>query len=80
MHYVYLLRSVSYPDRTYIGLTENLRKRLEEHNTGKSDHTARSRPWQLVSYTAFLEENKARKYERYLKIGSGHAFARRHLW
>jgi hypothetical protein len=36
-------------------------------------------PWQLVTYVAFSEKKKANEFERYLKSGSGHAFANRHL-
>ena len=80
MYYVYLLQSVSRPEQSYIGSTANLRQRLGEHNEGKSVHTARHRSWKLVTYIAFSDEMKARKFEQYLKVGSGHAFARRHLW
>ena len=44
MVYVYLLRSESYPARTYVGYSENLRQRLKDHNAGKSRHTAPFRP------------------------------------
>jgi putative endonuclease len=80
MNYVYLLRSVNQPRQRYVGSTENLRQRLEDHNEGKSIYTARYRPWALVTYVAFGEKEQALKFERYLKVGSGPAFARRHLW
>jgi len=80
MHYVYLIRSLTNSRQRYIGSTENLRQRLAEHNEGKSVHTARYRPWTLVAYVAFKQKGQALTFERYLKIGSGHAFARRHLW
>jgi hypothetical protein len=37
-------------------------------------------PWRVVTYLAFSDENKAAAFERYLKSGSGHAFARKRLW
>ena len=80
MHYVYLLRSIDHPNETYVGLTLDLRARLEAHNAGRSKHTAKFKPWRLVTYLAFTEADKARKFETYLKIGSGHAFARKRLW
>ena len=80
MHYVYLLQSVAKPRQRYVGSTENLRQRIAEHNEGKSSHTAQYRPWALVAYLAFNQKERALKFERYLKVGSGHAFARRHLW
>lgn len=80
MVYVYLLVSLARPDQRYVGMTDDLRRRLAEHNAGKSLHTAKCTPWRLVTYVAFEERAKAAAFERYLKSGSGRAFARRHLW
>ena len=80
MYYVYLLRSQEYQNQTYIGLTENLQKRLISHNEGANKHTSKYRPWDIVCYLAFPERRKAAEFERYLKVGSGHAFARKHFW
>lgn len=80
MHYVYLLESESHPTERYIGLTSDLRKRLEKHNAGEVPHTSKYRPWKLTSYTAFQTREQAGQYERHLKSGSGRAFANRHLW
>ena len=80
MHYVYLLESEKIPARRYVGFTDDLKQRLADHNAGKSKHTLVGRPWQLITYTAFADRKKARAFERYLKVGSGHAFARRHFW
>ena len=80
MHYVYLLQSLANPPQRYVGSTENLRQPLAEHNEGKSTHTAQYRPWMLITYVAFKEKDRAIKFERYFKVGSGHAFARRHCW
>jgi putative endonuclease len=80
MHYVYLLQSEAFPAQRYIGLTSDLRRRLVEHNAGKSPQTSKYPPWKLVTYVAFANEQKAEVFERYLKSGSGHAFASRRLW
>ena len=80
MHYVYLLESIADPAQRYIGMTSDLRVRLAEHNGGKSPHTAKFKPWRLVTYIAFADRSKAAAFERYLKSGSGHAFARKRLW
>jgi len=80
MHYVYLLQSESHPDQRYVGLTGDLKARLSKHNAGEVPHTAKFRPWALKSYTAFLTREQAAAFERYLKSGSGRAFANRHLW
>ena len=80
MYYVYLLRSQSEQDQTYIGMTEDLRRRLLDHNEGKSVHTNKFRPWSLVTYLAFSNRDRAAQFERYLKSGSGRAFAKKRLW
>ena len=80
MYYVYLLESERDPTRRYVGLTANLRRRLTEHNSGKSAHTAKYLPWLISSYIAFSDQEKAEQFERYLKSGSGHAFAKKRLW
>ena len=80
MHYVYLLESIAFPAQRYVGKTTDLRARLEAHNAGQSLHTAKFRPWRLVTYLAFMDHAQARAFETYLKSGSGHAFARRRLW
>lgn len=80
MHYVYLLESLGEPTRRYIGLTADLRVRLRDHNSGKSPHTSKYKPWRVVTYVAFTGREQAEAFERYLKSGSGHAFARKRLW
>jgi putative endonuclease len=57
-----------------------LKRRLIEHNSGKSPHTSKFAPWRLVTYVAFSDESRAASFERYLKSGSGHAFAGKRLW
>jgi predicted GIY-YIG superfamily endonuclease len=80
MHYVYLIESTAKPGERYVGLTADLKRRLQDHDTGKSPHTAKFRPWRIVTYVAFSDRVKAESFERYLKSGSGHAFARKRLW
>ncbi len=80
MHYVYLIRSCTNPDQKYIGLTRDLRTRLATHNSGGSKHTAKFRPWKLVTYVAFESRDGAAAFEAYLKSGSGRAFANRRFW
>jgi putative endonuclease len=80
VHYVYLLESLHHAGRRYVGITDNLRVRLHEHNAGKSPHTSKFAPWRVVTYVAFSDPSKAKAFEIYLKSGSGHAFAKRRLW
>jgi putative endonuclease len=79
MKYVYLLQSVEFPDETYVGLTDDLRSRFSAHNAGRSPHTAKYKPWRLVSYVAFSDERKAAEFEHCLKSASGRAFANKRL-
>ncbi len=80
MYYVYLLRSRSHPEQTYIGFTRDLKTRLRDHNAQRSFHTAKYIPWDIVSYHAFADQTQAAAFEQYLKTGSGQAFAKRRLW
>ena len=80
MKYVYLLQSIPHPKERYIGLTSNLKRRLASHNAGQSTYTAKYRPWTIVTCHAFTDGGKAAEFERYLKSGSGRAFAEKHLW
>lgn len=76
--FVYLLRSTS-RGRPYIGLTSDFPARLAAHNAGQNPSTARHRPWVLVALVEFTNESTAARFERYLKSGSGRAFAKKHL-
>jgi putative endonuclease len=79
MHIVYLLRSQKNPNRVYVGLCGNMKKRLREHNAGECKSTAEARPWAVDVAVFFRDEKKAHAFERYLKTGSGRAFSKRHL-
>jgi putative endonuclease len=76
---VYILRSASTQGCPYVGLTSNVRARLADHNAGRCPHTARYRPWQLHVTIELPDEQRAVDFERYLKSGSGRAFAKRHF-
>jgi predicted GIY-YIG superfamily endonuclease len=79
MFYTYILRSIECPEKHYTGHTADLKIRLAEHNRGKCPQTAKFAPWKLQCYFAFETENLARNFERYLKSGSGRAFAKKHF-
>ncbi len=80
MYYVYLLESRKAVGQRYVGLASDLKRRLSKHNAGKSPHTSKFAPWRLVTYVALSNKRRASDFERYLKSGSGHAFANRRLW
>jgi len=78
--WVYLMQSHFYPAQRYIGLTSNLERRMEQHNTGLSHPTAPFRPWDLVVAILFQHRLAAEDFEKYLKSGNGRAFANSRLW
>lgn len=80
MHYVYLIQSIKFPKQKYIGYTTNIKKRLQTHNWGGNKHTTKYKPWNLIVYLAFENEDKAKAFEKYLKSGAGYAFAKKRFW
>lgn len=77
--FVYILRSNIDPNRHYTGITSDVEQRLHRHNHGPGGVTALHRPWSLVVTLEFADPNVAGRFERYLKTGSGRAFAKRHF-
>lgn len=72
-YYTYVLKSKK-DNRLYIGWTNNLIKRVEEHNKGKVFATKSRRPFVLVYYEACLSKEKAVSREKYFKTGFGRRF------
>jgi len=76
---VYILRSEAEDRiRFYVGSTSDVGQRLKAHNAGNVPHTAKHRPWTLHATFWFADDRTATAFERYLKSGSGRAFASRH--
>lgn len=74
MYQVYFLRSQSNLNETYIGHTDNLARRITEHNTQESDrraHTRKHRPWAVEAYLCVDSLDTAVIAERYFKSNSG---------
>ena len=67
MFYTYLLKSLK-DDELYIGYTNNLKRRFQEHNLGKSKSTKSRKPFKLIYYEAYLSKDDAQKRERNLKL------------
>jgi len=67
MYYVYLLKSLK-NQSLYIGCTNNLRRRLLEHNENKSYYTSRYSPWKLIYFEGFLSKEDAFSREQKLKL------------
>ncbi len=73
IYYTYVLKS-NKDNKLYIGHTNNLKKRLIEHNKGVVDSTKPRRPLKLVYYEACLSEAKSIRREMYFKTGFGRRF------
>jgi putative endonuclease len=78
MKYVYILESLD-SQHFYVGITDDLRARLAKHNASEVPHTSKYGPWRIRTYVAFSDEHLAIAFEKYLKSGSGRAFAKKRL-
>jgi putative endonuclease len=78
MHCVYILQSQK--DKSYYtGVTEDLRERIKEHNSGSNKYSSSKKPFESVWHCIFKDKKKAYDFEKYLKSGSGFAFRNKHL-
>lgn len=78
MYYVYILKS-SKTKKYYTGVTDNLKRRIKEHNSRNSDYTSWSGPYNLIWCSIFKNKEKAYDFEKYLKSSSGFAFRNKRL-
>jgi len=76
--YVYILQSES-DQGLYIGFSTDLRRRMKDHQDGKSFATSYRGPWRLIYYEAYLDEADALGREKFLKSGSGRRFLKNQL-
>jgi len=80
MWYVYILESDSAPGRFYTGFTNDLDRRLIEHNsTENKGHTAKYKPWKLHTFIGFTDKTTAQNFEKYLKTQAGRRFQKLRL-
>jgi predicted GIY-YIG superfamily endonuclease len=77
--FVYVLKNEDHTPHFYVGLTSDVSARIADHNAGRCSHTASRRPWRRHVIIEFADETSAVRFERYLKSGSGRAFAKRHF-
>lgn len=73
MFYTYVLKSEK-DNKLYVGWTDNINRRLEEHNAGRVPSTRVRRPLQLVYYEVCLDKERAIAREKYFKTGFGRRF------
>ncbi|HDZ85571.1 MAG TPA: GIY-YIG nuclease family protein [Candidatus Moranbacteria bacterium] len=78
MFYIYILESTKNKN-LYIGYTNNLRKRIREHNQGLNKSTKPYIPWKLIYYEACLNKEDAERRENYLKTSQGQRLTKRRL-
>jgi putative endonuclease len=78
MWYVYIIKS-KIDNFIYIGSTNDLDRRLSEHNEGKSQSTKAYAPYEIVAFVAVQTEAKARELEKYFKTGSGKAILKNRI-
>jgi predicted GIY-YIG superfamily endonuclease len=76
MWYVYILQCTD--SKPYTGCTDDLKDRIKRHHAGYVPATKNRRPVNLKSYFAFQDKYIAFDFEKYLKSGSGRAFAKKH--
>ena len=76
--YTYIIKS--FKDRNwYTGYTNDLRKRISEHNLGKVFSTQHRRPFKLIYYEACLNQEDAKVREKYLKTAWGKRYVKNRL-
>lgn len=77
-YYTYILKSEK-DGKMYTGSTRDLRKRLEQHNSGQSTYTKGRGPFRIIYYEACLLLEQARSRELYLKSGMGKRYLKNRL-
>lgn len=78
MFFVYILHSEN-DNRLYTGFTNNITRRMGEHNNGKVKSTKHRRPLRLIYYEAYTDKNDAMNREIFLKSGSGKRYLKKQL-
>ena len=78
MFFVNVLYSDGF-DRYYVGLSENVDKRLKEHNEGQNKSTKPYIPWRVVHLEEYKTRNEARTREKYLKSASGRRWRKKNI-
>ncbi len=73
MNYVYVLKSKKDKKR-YIGLTNDIDKRLQEHNSGRVVATRFRTPFELIYFEKYENRSEAAVREKFLKTGKGREF------
>lgn len=78
MFFVYVIESLK-NGGLYHGFTENLERRLKEHNQGSNFSTRKDKPWHYIYYEACVNRRDAERREEYLKTTQGRRLLRRRI-
>jgi len=78
MYYTYVLISKK-DGKKYVGYTQNLKLRFEQHGKGQVESTKHRRPLKLIYYEACLKKEDAMRREKYLKTHYGNMFMKKRL-
>lgn len=79
-YYVYMLSDAATHTHHYVGMTDDLKARLEKHNSGQVSHTSKFAPWVVDAAIAVRNKSVAAQLEQYFKSSAGRAFASKHLF
>ena len=79
MYILYVLKS-RVAKKSYVGITNNLKRRLRQHNLGNNFYTKKYLPWELIYQEEFVSRKEARKREKYFKAGTGRRFLKKFVF
>lgn len=78
MFYVYVLQSIK-DNKWHTGYTDDLKRRINEHNNGKNFSTKHRKPFKLIYYEACLNLQDVKSREKFLKTGMGKRYIKNRL-
>lgn len=78
MHYFYVLQ-FERNKKLYKGVTDDLKRRINEHRSGQSRFTSQNGEFKLIFYEAYLDKRDALEAEKYFKTGHGREVLRQKL-
>lgn len=78
-YFVYILKSINYA-KTYVGITDNIHRRLIQHNNGYHPYTKRYAPWKIITIEKNKNRAEARAREKYLKSCTGRKWISNNLF
>lgn len=79
MFYTYILKS-DLAQKTYVVHTNNLERRLLEHNRSLKTYTSRYKPWKIIYFDKFGTEKEAIQREKYYKSRTGRRWIKKNLF